>query len=384
MHKKECLIYYILAKVNMNTNIYIDNMKRLGYYKEKINACLQGKNMNSEEIAKLANVSRSTVSRVVNNYKNVPETTRKKVQDVIDKYGYTPSSSARTLAGKSNDIIGLFIADIDHTNNNMKWVGINSPYNSELLSKVIQSCKKRGYMVLVNTITKEEECRQLEQHFKNRMLFGGIFVGFPYHMKALEEISEKKYNMVFIDQWQKNDSIAKNVNNVNCDNVKGAKLVVEYLIEQGHRDIAFVKGDYRLSSFERLQGYKEALTKNGIPINDELILTGEYRDDTAYNSVKKMLEKNRPTAIFSANDIMALGVVKAIKEYNLDFPNDIAVVGFDNLQYMDWSSLKLTTVKVDMDQLAEKAVDMLFSGEKGIYELLQPELVIRDSVPKIK
>lgn len=340
--------------------------------------------MNSEEIAKLANVSRSTVSRVVNNYKNVPETTRKKVQDVIDKYGYTPSSSARTLAGKSNDIIGLFIADIDHTNNNMKWVGINSPYNSELLSKVIQSCKKRGYMVLVNTITKEEECRQLEQHFKNRMLFGGIFVGFPYHMKALEEISEKKYNMAFIDQWQKNDSIAKNVNNVNCDNVKGAKLVVEYLIEQGHRDIAFVKGDYRLSSFERLQGYKEALTQNGIPINDELILTGEYRDDTAYNSVKKMLEKNRPTAIFSANDIMALGVVKAIKEYNLDFPNDIAVVGFDNLQYMDWSSLKLTTVKVDMDQLAEKAVDMLFSGEKGIYELLQPELVIRDSVPKIK
>lgn len=338
--------------------------------------------MNSNEIAVLAHVSRSTVSRVVNHYSNVPEETRRKVQAIIDEYGYTPSTSARTLAGKSNDIIGVFMADIDHTGDGGKWVGVNSPYNAKLLAEIIKCCKKRGYMVLVNTITADKECKNLEQHFKNRLLYGGIFVGFPYHMDGLEKIARKEYNMAFIDQWDENEEIARHTKNVNCDDYGGAKQVVEYLIRQGHRSIAFLEGDHRLSARERLRGYTDTMRAAGLPIAKELILRGEYREDTAYRAVKKMLETERPTALFAANDIMALGAAKAIREAKLRIPQDISLVGYDNLQYMEWTELQLTTVEVSMEELAEQAVDMLFS-DKQLYRC-KTRLVQRESVAKIK
>ena len=338
--------------------------------------------MNSNEIAALAHVSRSTVSRVVNHYPNVPEETRRKVQEIIDRYGYTPSTSARTLAGKSNDIIGVFLADIDHTDGGGRWVGMNSPYNAKLLAEIIKSCKKRGYMVLVNTITEDEDCENLEQHFKNRLLFGGIFVGFPYHMKSLEELALKEYNVTFVDQWSEEEKIFQSTKNVNCNDRDGAKQAVRYLIQHGHREIAFLQGDNRLSAIARLQGYQDAMHAAGIPIREPLMLRGEYREDVAYRSVKKMLETERPTALFASNDIMALGASKAIREAGLQIPEDISLVGYDNLQYMEWLDLHLTTMQVSMEELAENAVDLLFT-EKSYY-CCEAQLVQRSSVVQAK
>lgn len=338
--------------------------------------------MNSNEIAALAHVSRSTVSRVVNHYSNVPEETRRKVQEIIDRYGYTPSTSARTLAGKSNDIIGVFLADINHADGGGSWVGMDSPYNTKLLAEIIKSCKRRGYMVLVNTITEDDDCKNLEQHFRNRLLFGGIFVGFPYHMKSLEEIARKEYNIAFIDQWSEEEKIFQSTKNVNCNDRDGARQAVRYLIQHGHREIAFLQGDHRLSAMARLQGYKDAMHTAGITIQESLLLRGEYREDIAYRSVKKMLETQRPTALFAANDIMALGASKAIREAGLQIPEDISLVGYDNLQYMEWLDLHLTTMKVSMEELAENAVNLLFTEKK--YYCCKAQLVQRNSVAQVK
>ncbi len=339
--------------------------------------------MNSEEIAKIANVSRSTVSRVVNNYKNVPKETREKIQKIIDEYGYAPNASARTLAGKANNIIGLFIADFNSEESNGKWIGANSPYNMELIQKVIVSCKRRGYLTLVYTIDNPEECTKMQQYFTNRMIYGGIFVGFPYHTKELIRLSENGNNIVLIDQLKQEEDVNQCLKLVNSDNIQGGYLATKYLIEKGHRKIAHIAGDGRLSSIERQMGFENAMKKSNISINPNFIAQGKYREDIAYEVTKNMLSKEVPTAIFVANDIMAYGVMRAIREKNLIVAQDISLIGYDNLDGAEWMDLKLTSISIDLGTLAERSVAALFRNESYIYESCSPSLIEKSSVSKI-
>ena len=336
--------------------------------------------MNSTEIAKLANVSRSTVSRVINNYKNVPIETREKVQAVIAKYGYTPNVSARTLAGKSNNIIGLFLADIDIHNSNGKYIGATSPYNAELLSHIIDSCKNRGYLTLVYTISDMKECQEMEQYFINRMIFGGIFVGFPYRTQEVELLAKKEHNIVLIDQLSIESDLKKEFKLVNSNDAEGGYLATKHLIEQGHTKIVYVDGDYRLSAIERKNGFLKAMTEANILVKDKDILKGEYREDIAYKVMKKYLEKECPTAVFVANDIMALGVVRAIQEKGLSIPEEISVIGYDGLVASAWNQLNLTTMKVDLSEVAERSVAMLFDKNSSVHKECHATLVMGNTV----
>lgn len=332
--------------------------------------------MNSEEIARLANVSRSTVSRVVNRYSNVPETTRKKVQDIIDQYGYTPNVSARNLAGKTNRIIGLFIADIVDANSVDQCVGVDSPYNAKLLAAIISQCKQRGYLVLVNTVSNEQECDEMEIHFQNRMLFGGIFVGFPYGMEALDRIAMKdENNIVLIDQKRIDASIENSVKLVNTDNVYGGYLACKYLLDLGHKRIAFIKGDYRLSSIERFEGYQKALAEYGVDYDEDLVGYGAYREDVAYECTKEMLEKSSPTAFFAANDIMGLGVAKALNEHKLSIPNDVSLIGFDNIKMAELLQLDMTSMDVSIETIAKEATQLLFDKHTQKCVMCKPVLI---------
>lgn len=346
--------------------------------------------MNSEEIAKLANVSRSTVSRVINNYKNVPESTRKKVQEIIDKYGYTPNASARVLAGKTNNMIGVFIGDIGVEISNDSWPGTTSPYNAELIVRIIQNCKRKGYMVLVDTITKKSECCQIEDFFKNRMLFGGVFVGFPYKFKEIEDIAQKNYNVVLIDQIQSKDDKEEKLNIINCDNFLGGYLATKYLLEMGHRDIIHIKGDNRLSSIERKDGYMAAMKEAGLRVKKDMIINGEYTEERAYISMKNYLEKRIPTAIFSASDTMALGAYRAMKEKKLKVPEDISIVGFDNLRLWENMSIEdsnfltsLTSMEIDMKELVDDTVTFLFEQDKKHHKICIPKLIKKKSVIRL-
>ncbi len=340
--------------------------------------------MNSEEIARLANVSRSTVSRVLNNYPNVLPTTREKIQKIIDEHGYSPNVSARILAGKANNIIGIFVADINRHDSDNRWVGINSPYNMELLAKVIASCKKRGYLTLVDVIGSLDECKQMAHYFKNRMIFGGIFVGFPYRTSQLETLAQEKNNIVLIDQLTFDDDKEEEFKIVNTDNIQGGYTATKYLIEHGHRKIAHVKGDDRLSSVERELGYFKAMKEHGIEVDKDLIVKGDYRENIAYNQTLALLSKAKPTAIFVANDIMALGVVRAIVEKGLKIPQDISIIGFDNLEQAEWLNLKLTTVSANLEQIADESVRLLFDDTaKKAHTMCDVKIIERMSVKTI-
>ncbi len=332
--------------------------------------------MNTTEIAKLANVSRSTVSRVLNNYSNVPLETKQKVEAVIAEYGYTPNHFARSLAGAPSNIIGFFIADINDTSCSEEWIGINSPYNMELLSNIISALKEKGYTTLVNIITDPEEFKSLKELFESRMIYGGIFVGFPYMTKELTEIS-KKYNAVFIDQFAEEDDENQKLKIVNSDNVMGGYEATRYLVDCGHTDILHVEGDERLSSIERKVGYLKAMRELGGL--EPHVISGMYREDVAYEQAKQYLEKYKPTAIFASNDIMALGVIRAIEELGYQIPTDISVVGFDNLKVATWLKLNLTTFEVSLKNVTESCLRLLFE-EKTEHIMHKPVLVEKSTV----
>ncbi len=339
--------------------------------------------MNSSQIAKLANVSRSTVSRVVNNYANVPEETRKKVQDIIDEYGYVPNVSARALAGKANKIIGLFIADINNTNSDDRWIGVNSPYNMDLLAEVIKSCKRRGYLVLVNTVTTLNESELISEQFNNKIICGGIFVGFPYNSIDIEKTIKNKNNIVLIDQFKSGDIESKNIKVINCDNIACGYEATNYLISLGHKKIAFVEGDNRLSAIERKQGYIKALEDAQIEVKPEFILKGCYREDVAYRETIKLLKsKERPTAIFAANDIMALGVIRSAEECGMEIGKDISLIGVDHIRLTGWKE-KLTTMEFSISELAEKAVGTLLEENILTNEKCMSKLIEKSSCSRV-
>lgn len=334
--------------------------------------------MTSTEIAKIANVSRSTVSRVINGYSNVPESTRAKVQAVIDEYGYTPNLSARILAGKSNNIIGIFLADIAEKKEDKKWVGVRSPYNMELLSYFINFAKAEGYLTLVNTIHDLSECTNMEQYFENRSLFGGIFIGFPYQNKEIEALAQKGYNVVLVDQLSDEDDPENRIKRVNTDNEIGGFLATDHLIKQGHTKILHVSGDGRLSSKNREKGYQKAMAQAGL--TETSVVQGFYLENAAYEATKAFLQEEKPTGIFAANDIMALGVIRAAEELGLSVPEDISLVGYDNLQGAEWMKLNLTTIDASKENLAKQAIESLFSKE--MCQRVTPFVVERATVKK--
>ncbi len=325
-------------------------------------------------------MSRSTVSRVLNNYGNVPEKTRQKVQAVIDEYGYTPNHFARSLAGAAPNIVGIFIADINDTNSPDEWIGINSPYNMELLSNLIRLLKDEGYIALVNIITDSKEFADLEEMFKGKMICGGIFAGFPYKVEELTNIA-KQFNAVFIDQFSEIDDKNTHIKIVNCDNLHGGYEATKYLLEKGHTNILHISGDDRLSSITRKIGYSHAINeKDGLQTH---VICGKYKENVAYEQMYEFLKENQVSAVFAANDIMSLGAIRAIEEHGFRVPEDISVIGFDNLKAASWNNLKLTTFEFSLKDIAKSSVKLLLSAEAK-HILHKPILVEKATVKNSK
>jgi len=340
--------------------------------------------MNSTEIAKLANVSRSTVSRVINNYSNVDPITKKKVQDVINKYGYTPNISARNLAGKANNIIGLFIADIVTDNvKEREFIGSDSPYNNRFIKEVIKAAHSKGFLVLIDIITDNKDVSKMETYFSNKLVTGGIFIGFPYKNFELEKLARTNSHVVLIDQLAINDPNRDEFSLINVDDEYGGYIQTNYLINHGHKEIAFIEGDNRLSAIARKAGYIKALQESKINIDYNKIVYGGYKQKESYNVTTELLDNSNITAIVCANDIEAYGAFKAIKKKGLRIPEDISLIGYDNLEFTNEIQLNLTTCTIDVKDMASKAVNSSIVGDKK-EEILKPYIIERKSVLKIK
>lgn len=315
--------------------------------------------MNSNDIAKLAGVSRSTVSRVINNYSNVPEETRKRVLEVVKEYNYVPHASARMLAGIKNKTIGLFMIDMREDYKG-KQVSMSS-YFTPFTSAIIDNANKKGYNILVSMVSNENDFKRVKETFYNKTISGGIFIGVRDNEFAIKEIIKEGYKVAIIDQAEKSDEgiYSKSII-VNADNFNGAYRATQYLIDIGHMSIAHITGEEnQLSSIERLSGYKKALSDNKININEKLIIKGKFTVDSGYNATKKLLSKEKPTAIFLSNDSMAIGAIQAIQENGLKIPKDISIIGFDDIEIAKYLKPPLTTIRLDIPEMAALAVNAL-------------------------
>lgn len=347
--------------------------------------------MKSNDIAKIAGVSRSTVSRVINNYPNVPEETRQKVLKVIKEYDYVPHASARMLAGAKNKVIGLFIIDINERQNGMKNRITRSPYFLEFTSSVIERASENGYKVLVHIIHNVEGYDQIKECFYNKMISGGIFIGENNNDEMIKKIINEGYKVALIDQdVTKNEDYSKCIV-VNADNFKGAYDATKYLIDNNHRKIAHITGDIgKLSSIERIEGYKKALKDSNIPINNDFIIESKFREESGYESAKQLLsQKDKPTAIFASNDNIAIGVMRAIKEINLEVPQDISVIGFDDIEQCKYVNPPLTTIKMDLVKMADITTDSIINSiedkeNECTKYTVGVELIERESCIKLK
>lgn len=326
--------------------------------------------LTTKDIAKQAGVSQATVSRVLNNFQNVKDETRDKVKEIIKKHGYQPNKLARSMVVRKTKNIGLILADI------------TNPFYSELSKSIIDRANALEYSVLLcNT---EDNPQALERNLDGllqKRVDGIIFASVPTENARVEQLVKSGFPCLMCNRHL---SYSKN-NFVVSDNKKGAYLAIKHLIELGHERICYISGSADSSNTqERIIGYKRALKESGIPYDDSLIFQGGFKKNFAYQVTKKIISKEFLfTAIFCSNDIMALGTIDAILEAGYRIPEDIALVGYDDINFASHRLIGLTTVAARIVEMGIKAVDFIIqliengSSNLLIQEYLEPELKIR-------
>jgi LacI family transcriptional regulator len=325
---------------------------------------------------------------VVNNYSNVPDETREKVRSVIEKYNYVPHASARTLAGFQNKIIGLFM--IDRKSDTAGKKVSMSTYFSPFMSGVIDEANKNGYYVLAYAVNKPSDYSNIKEIFFNQTISGGIFIGQQSDDANIRQIIKSGYKVVFVDKdiELESDSSSKSLI-VNADNVDGAYKATKYLIQLGHTSIAHIAGYMKqLSTIERIEGYKKALLEAGIPFNHDLVIKGNFMQDGGYFATMKLFQKEKPTAIFYASDSMAVGGIQAAQELGLKVPEDLSIIGFDDIEISSYLNPPLTTIRMDFSEMASISVNSLVSSiesDSGFsaHYIVPVELVERKSCLKL-
>lgn len=350
--------------------------------------------MRSEDIAKLAGVSRSTVSRVINNYSNVPAKTREKIMKIIEEYQYEPNTSARVLAGKSTNTIGLFVVSTAEKHNPNRIYQNN--YFAPFVDALVDTANAIGYYVLIHTIFSEDDFLKVKQAFQQKRIDGGIIVGTENNMAMARVIADLDVPFVLIDydiaELLENRLDRNNLAVINSKDFEGAAWAVEHLITLGHRDIAFISGRQNTySGRQRYDAYVTTMVKHELQVDDRFILSGDFLRGKAYQEVKKLLQGDKaswPTAIFSANDEMALGAMDACKELGIMIPEDLSLIGFDDIPVASQLNPSLTSVSLPIYEMSKKAahslVDMCVKGSTSFSTIsFTTQLMIRETCRKL-
>jgi LacI family transcriptional regulator len=326
-----------------------------------------------EEIADQAGVSRSTVSRVINQDPNVKLETRHRVLEVIKQTNYQPSTAARRLAGGRSGIFGLIIP-----------MGIarlfTDPYFPVLLQSVSSTCNINDQTIMLWLAEPEYERRMISQILEGDLLDGVIVSSMSLDDPIVDALIESNLPFVLIGRHPTNPTISY----VDIDNRASAHQIVTYLLKQGRTRIAAITGPQNMMvSLDRLHGYKRALREAGFSIDEDIILGGNFTETGGYRCAN-MLLKEGIDAIFASSDLMALGVLRALSENKIQVPEDIAVVGFDDAPFAASSNPPLTTVRQPTDKLGLNAVEMLMelvdsADQVPMRKILPADLVIRKS-----
>ncbi len=325
------------------------------------------------DIAKKANVSKMTVSRVVNNTGAVAETTREKIQKLIIEMNYHPDHIARSLSSKTTRTIGIVIPKKEKI--------FLDNYIAHVLSGVSEILKDKGYRIMLFPVDVDNEF-EVTGIAQSNLVDGLIVLKISDNDEYIKKLAEQSLPSIRIN----NRDDEGNVNFVDCENVKGAKLAIDYLYQKGHRKIGFVCGCLGESSGEdRFEGYKKSIKDLGLEYNEDWIIQGDFDKDIAYNNTEKFLNlDNRPTAIFSSDDYMALGVIEKIQEKGYKVPDDFAIIGFDDIDVASNFKPALTTIRQPMHDLGSHAASLLLdiindNISTPVKEFLDVELIVRET-----
>ncbi|MGB9857641.1 MAG: LacI family DNA-binding transcriptional regulator [Dictyoglomaceae bacterium] len=328
-----------------------------------------------DDIAKMAGVSKGAVSYVLNNKPGVSKEVRERILQIIKEYNYKPNKLAQALAGKKTNFVALVIPDI------------SDMFYARIIKGVEETLSKHGYYLnLYSTHANPEREHQVFDFLDTGIVDGVIVIAYHIKKDFVEKIAEKEIPFVFIDYPYESEKIYS----VLVDNEEGGFQATEYLISLGHKKIAFIHGSKDAwDSFARFNGYLKALEKYNIPFNERLVKRGDFTKEGGYKAVKELIESGEDfSAIFSANDHMAFGAIKALKEKRLKIPRDVSIIGFDNIEASALSSPPLTTIMQPIMQVGKKAAEILIkilSGDppKQKKYLLKTQLIERKSCRKI-
>lgn len=333
------------------------------------------------DIAKKAGVSPATVSKVFNNYSQVNEKTKEKVHKIAKEMGYVTNLTAQSLKTNHSFLVGVVFSE-------NVGIGLDHHFFSVLLEHFRYYMGNYGYdTIFINNTLGNKNLGYLD-HCKYRNVDGAFIITALPDDINMSKLLESKIKCVTTDM------LVDNIPYVMSNNFEGAKMAVEYFLNNGHTKIAHIAGPLNtMSAEERLNGYKAGLKQAGIDYNDQYVVQSKwYKFDDAYKATIELLENlscvNRPTAIFVASDVMALAAVKAIKSKGLEVPKDISIIGFDDIELAGLVSPALTTIRQDTHLIGKTIADTLYNliVDKNIQDSIPRtpvQLVIRETVRTI-
>ena len=319
------------------------------------------------DVARTAGVSVATVSKVINDRYGVAPETSARVHEVIDRLGYESSIVARSLRSRRTNVIGILVAEFE-------------PFSTELLKGISEAVEDTGYELLAYSGGLRRDDRVgWERRYLSRL--AGTLIDAAIIVTPTVAATGDTIPVVAVDPHRGPSGAPT----VDSDNLAGARLAVEHLVALGHRRIALLGGRPDLESARlREQSYREALEGAGIPVDDELLRVGGYRADLTDSPAHELLTlPDRPTAVFAANDLSAIRTMEVARELGLRVPEDLSVVGFDNMPESALTVPSLTTVSQPLHQMGAEAlrmvVDLLEGRPRDAHLRLPTSLVVRGS-----
>ncbi len=326
-----------------------------------------------KDVAAMAKVSITTVSHVVNGTRFVSEEVRERVCHAMEELGYQPNVMARGLRRGESSMIGLIVPDV------------TNPYFAEIARSVEDACAELGYgLVLCNSDGRSERQRRAVEVLASNRVGGLVLVNVGMTDRETALFKGLSTPMVMLDR----DLPGSCADFIQVDNVLGGRQATAYLIGLGHRRIACLSGPSAISpSVERLKGYREAMEEAGLVVDPELVLGADFTPEGGFSCARRLitLGKSMPTALFACNDMMAFGAVTAFAEVGYRVPEDVSVVGFDDIRLASFFNPALTTVKQPREEMGRRAVEILVARMHKTCQFpcrrisLEPELMIRRS-----
>lgn len=332
-----------------------------------------GMKMTLEDIGRLAGVSRSTVSRVINDQQSVSPDVRKRVWDVVRRTGFTPNMAARSLVSRKTGVIGLVIPSRVH---NL----FEDPYFAKLIHGVSTASNQAGStlsLFLFQTEEEEEELypRVVSSGFVDGVILTATRMGDP--LLARMHAADLPFVMVGRPDFD-------GVSYVDVDNIGGARTAAEHLCSLGYQRIGLLGApESTTAGIDRLKGFVAGLAECGTTLDPELRADGDFSEQSGYEAMQRLVSQ-RPDAVFVASDTMALGALRALREARISVPGEIALMGFDGFQPSERAIPKLTTIRQPVLETGSRAVQILSDLVRGdiptpVVEIMPVELIVRES-----